>query len=231
MNIGRVPIFGNREPSKRLKSMLVDLQTAINQVFDDIERKIENIRAQAVSEGYNEHETILLIKYYLAKKGKTKRQLKYLLHEVPRAKAQKKLTENLAEIGQARNMSMEREQKETISIPSGDKVVDCEQVVNEVNEERERQQKQQEQQPISLDELKPDYTMEDLMLKLDIIQANLDKVLADKKQLEEKYRNNLRTKVVVSKIFREILALKGSFIYANILIDLSQNKYVRLEPL
>ena len=72
MNIGRVPIFGNREPSKRLKSMLVDLQTAINQVFDDIERKIENIRAQAVSEGYNEHETILLIKYYLAKRQNQK---------------------------------------------------------------------------------------------------------------------------------------------------------------
>lgn len=43
--------------------------------------------------------------------------------------------------------------------------------------------------------------------------------------------NNLRTKVVVSQLFREILQLKGSkMIYANILIDVAQNKYVRLEP-
>jgi hypothetical protein len=43
--------------------------------------------------------------------------------------------------------------------------------------------------------------------------------------------NTLRTKVVVNQMFREILALKGSKeIYANVVIDVSQNKYVRLEP-
>jgi hypothetical protein len=72
MNIEGVPMFGNRAPSERLKSMLVDLQIATNQVFDDIERMIENIRAQAISEGYNEHETILLIRYFLLKKAKPK---------------------------------------------------------------------------------------------------------------------------------------------------------------
>jgi hypothetical protein len=43
--------------------------------------------------------------------------------------------------------------------------------------------------------------------------------------------NNLITKVVVSQLFREILQLKGSkMIYANIIIDITQNKYIRLEP-
>jgi hypothetical protein len=43
--------------------------------------------------------------------------------------------------------------------------------------------------------------------------------------------NTLRTKVVVSQIFREALQLRSSkIIYANVLIDVSQNKYVRLEP-
>ena len=80
---------------------------------------------------------------------------------------------------------------------------------------------------------------------------NFDRAIEDKKQLEEKYKqleartrvspsnyipavqgNNLRTKVVVAQIFREVLALKGSkMIYANILIDTSKNKYVRLEPI
>ena len=69
---------------------------------------------------------------------------------------------------------------------------------------------------------------------------NFDRAIEDKKQLEDKYKqledpavqgNNLRTRVVVAQIFREVLALKGSkMIYANILIDISKNKYVRLEP-
>ncbi|MDQ4013819.1 MAG: hypothetical protein M3146_08880 [Thermoproteota archaeon] len=44
--------------------------------------------------------------------------------------------------------------------------------------------------------------------------------------------NTLRTKVVVNQLFREILKLRGSkIIYANIVIDISQNKYERLEPI
>lgn len=44
--------------------------------------------------------------------------------------------------------------------------------------------------------------------------------------------NTLKTKVIVSQVFREILNLKGSKkIYANILIDVSQNKYIKLEPI
>ena len=63
-----------------------------------------------------------------------------------------------------------------------------------------------------------------------------------KEQLEAKTRNspsnnipaeqgnNLKTKVVVSQLFKEILQLRGSkMIYANIIIDTTQNKFIRLE--
>jgi hypothetical protein len=44
--------------------------------------------------------------------------------------------------------------------------------------------------------------------------------------------NTLRTKVVVNQMFREIINLKGSkVIYANIVIDATQNKYEKLEPI
>jgi hypothetical protein len=74
---------------------------------------------------------------------------------------------------------------------------------------------------------------------------------ADKRNFEEKYKqleartrvspsnnfpalsgNMLRTKIVVNQVFKELLVLKGSkVIYANVVIDMSQNKYVKLEPL
>jgi hypothetical protein len=42
----------------------------------------------------------------------------------------------------------------------------------------------------------------------------------------------LRIKVVVSDVFREVLRLKGAkIIYTNVVIDASQNRYIRLEPL
>lgn len=44
--------------------------------------------------------------------------------------------------------------------------------------------------------------------------------------------NTLRTKIVINQLFKEILYLKGSkVIYANVVIDVAQSKYIRLEPL
>jgi hypothetical protein len=94
-------------------------------------------------------------------------------------------------------------------------------------------------------------TPQGLKLKLENALINLNNALTDKRHLEEKYKqleaktrvspsnsipvlqgNTLRTKVVVSQLFREMLQLKGSkMIYANILIDVLQNKYVKLEPI
>ena len=109
---------------------------------------------------------------------------------------------------------------------------------------------EQEQLTQQQQEYKPEYALEDLRSQVESYKSQIEELTADKKNIEEKYKqleaktsvspsnyipavqgNNLRTKVVVAQIFREVLALKGSkMIYANILIDLVQNKYVRLEP-
>ena len=242
-------IIGNRIPSPELQRILIDLRDTTRAIVDSI----QEIRQKAYSEGFNEQQTVLLIKSYLGKEGKTRRQLKWLLYEKPRIKEGKKLTEKLASTGQGTNMSMAEEpETETVNIPTDYNVVVSEQVLEK--EAKQLQQEQPESEPVNeaLEEqgVKPNYEVENLKLQLKNMKANLDQALTDKKDLEEKYKqlearrvsptnnfpalqgNILRIKIVVNPLFREVLQLKGSkAIYANILIDMSQNKYVRLEPL
>jgi hypothetical protein len=218
--------IGNKPMSEKLKGMLVDLRDKAGSVIEDIEDRIEKINVQGRSEGFEGHEIDLLLRMYLSE-IKTKRQLKWILTDKPRIKEQKKLTD-----------------KRDINVPAPDySIVVPDQVIDEVINEQE--------QPEAIEALRPNYEVEELKLKVDTLQDNLDQERADKKQLEEKYKqleaktrvpptnnipavqgNTLRTKVVVSDVFREILKLKGSKgIYANVVIDTSQNKYIRLEPL
>jgi hypothetical protein len=112
----------------------------------------------------------------------------------------------------------------------------------EIEQPTQTQRQEQDQHPY--------YALEGLRLEFESVQKQLEQEREEKKNLEEKYKqleartivqpsnnfpalqgNNLKTKIVVNQVFREILQLKGSKkIYANILIDVSQNKYVRLEP-
>lgn len=238
-------VIGNKRPSPKLKQMLIDCRNSTDAWLD----RIEGVREQAHKEGFNEQQIRLLLKQYLGD-ALTRRKIKYLIYEVPRAKEQKKLREDLAEIGQGANMPIEKPEPETVSIPTDYKVVVPDQVLEE---ETKRLEQQEDAEPVNeaLEALKPNYEIENLKLQLDTTQSNLDQALTDKKSLEEKYRqleartrispsnnfpavqgNTLRTKIVVNQMFREILTLKGSkVIYANVVIDMQQNKYVRLEPL
>jgi DNA repair exonuclease SbcCD ATPase subunit len=155
-------------------------------------------------------------------------QIKYILYDKTRRAKQKSLTKDLGRSPQHDNIP---------SIPAPDyKIVVPDQVIEEEQEQLTQQQQ----------EYKPEYALEDLRSQVESYKSQIEELTADKKNIEEKYKqleaktsvspavqgNNLRTKVVVAQIFREALALKGSkMIYANILIDLTQNKYVRLEPL
>lgn len=228
-------IIGNKKPSEELKGLLIELRDVVGSAFETIEDKIEKINVKAHSEGFEDHEIDLLLKMYLSGL-KTKRQLKWILYEKPRIKEQKKLTDKPAINGQ-------NDYNNVPDIPAPDNIVIPAQVVDEVINEQEHSE--------ALEALKPNYEVEELKLRLDTTQTNLDQALADKKQLEEKYKqleaktrpspsnqipavqgNTLRVKVVVSDVFREVLILKGSkIIYANVVIDIQQNKYVRLEPL
>ena len=223
MSLGIVTTVGNKEISERLKGMLVDLRNSTATYFE----QIENIRNQAYSEGLEDHEINLLIKNYL-KELLNGNQIKYILYDKARRAKQKSLTKDLGRSPQHDNIP---------SIPAPDyKIVVPDQVIEEEQEQLTQQQQ----------EYKPEYALEDLRSQVESYKSQIEELTADKKNIEEKYKqleaktsvspavqgNNLRTKVVVTQIFREVLALKGSkMIYANILIDLTQNKYVRLEPL
>jgi hypothetical protein len=232
-------IDGNKQPSEKLKGLLVNLRNKVIYTLKDIENDIEAINIQARSEDYEDHEIDLLIRGYLSGIKKTKRQIRYILKEVPRAREQKKLIEKHADIGTDVNMQKE---EETISLPTEHKVI----ISDQLAEELENTIEQQEQQQESFEEFKPDYALEDLRPQLANANGRITELTTQKKALEEKYRqlearisnsippiqgNNLKTKIVINPVFREILKLKGSKkIYANIVIDISQNKYVRLEP-
>jgi hypothetical protein len=222
MSLGIVTKFGNKEISERLKGMLADLRNSTATYFE----QIENIRNQAYSEGLEDHEINLLIKNYL-KEFLNRDRIKYILYDKARRAKQKSLTKDLGRSPQHDNIP---------SIPAPDhKIVVPDQVIEEEQEQLTQQQQ----------EYKPEYALEDLRSQVESYKSQIEELKADKKNIEEKYKqleaktsvspaiqgNNLRTKVVVAQIFHEVLALKGSkMIYANILIDLTQNKYVRLEP-
>jgi hypothetical protein len=229
MSLGIVTTVGNKEISERLKGMLVDLRNSTATYLE----QIKNIRNQTHSEGLEDHEINLVIKSYL-KEFLNIDQIKYILYDKARRAKQKSLTKDLGRSPQHDDIP---------SIPAPDyKIVVPDQVIKEEQEQLTQQQ--------LTEEYKPDYALEDLRSQIETYKTQVEELTADKKNIEEKYKqleartrvspsnyipavqgNNLRTKVVVAQIFREVLALKGSkMIYANILIDMTQNKYVRLEP-
>lgn len=176
-----------------------------------------------------------------------KRQVRWILYEKPRRLEQKKLRKKLATSGIDANMPMTESKPKMVNLPSDYKVV----VPDQVLEEETRQLQQEQGHTSETLETKPDYEGENLKMQLDIANNKVTELTTQIKNLEEKYKqveartrvspsnnfpalqgNSLRTKVVVNQLFREILYLKGSKeIYANVVIDVSQNKYLKLEPL
>jgi hypothetical protein len=241
MSIESVTTVGNRKISERLKGMLVDLRNTTATIID----AIEDIKIQAHSEGLEDHETDLLIRSYL-KEFLDKDQIKYVLHDKPRRAKQKSLTEKSGTSPLDVNMS-----EETITLPTEHKILpqDLEEITQE---QQEQQDTEPELSPFEeLKTQKPDYAIEDLKIQLDNEKNKCNELITQNKALEEKYKQleahtrvspsnsipavqgtTLRVKIVVNQVFREMLQLKGSkMIYANIVIDTSQNKYVRLEPI
>ena len=110
--------IGNKRVSERLKGMLVDLRNTTSAIVNSI----EEIRTQARSEGFEDHETNLLIRSYL-NEFLNKRQIKYILKDRLRIKEQKKLTDKQDNSGQI-------DDKNVPYIPA--KVVVPDQVIDEV---------------------------------------------------------------------------------------------------
>jgi hypothetical protein len=226
-------VISNKRPSPKLKQMLTDLRSNTGAWIDSI----EEIRQQAHKEGFTDEQTQLLLKQYLSKFLK-KDQIKYILYGKPRIEKQKNLTDKTGNIPLDVNVPVE---PETVNIPTDYKIVVPDQVLEE---ETEQLQQEQEHTSETL-ETKPDYEGESLKMQLDIASNKVTELTAQVKNLEEKYKkaearnrvspgnnspvlqgNTLKTKIVVNQVFREIL-LKGlKEIYANVVIDVSQNKYI-----
>lgn len=100
--------------------------------------------------------------------------------------------------------------------------IDQDKVLDEITQEQQEQTKK-------YNSYKQDYALEDLRSQLDSSKETIEILTLKNKELEEKYKEleakarvppsnnipmlegiNLRTKVIVSQIFREILNLKGS---------------------
>jgi len=209
--------IGNKPISDKLRSMLLDLKTHIYVLYESVKA----IREQAHSENFEDYEIDLLLKQFL-KQFLNPRQVKWILVDQPRELIQKKISENL-------DRNVQNDDKNLPELPQPE-VIDHDET-------------------IQLEDTK--LTTQDLNLELENELINLDNALTDKRHLKEKNKqleaetrvlpsndfpmlqgNHLRTKVMVSQLFREILNFKGSkMIYANILIDVSQNKYIKLEPI
>jgi hypothetical protein len=219
--------IGNKVISEKLRAMLADLRSNTQAILDSI----EEIKAQARSEGFEDYEIDLLIRSYF-KDVLSKNQLSYILYQKPRRKAQKNLIDKVGTSPQIDDNNVPQ-----LAAPDYKEVIP-DQVLDEVT---------QEQQTENIDNYKPDYALEDLRAQLNNAYSKNNYSTAQvktlKEQLEAKTRNppcnnipavegnNLKTKVVVSQLFKDILQLKGSkMIYANIIIDTTQNKYIRLEP-
>jgi len=218
--------IGNKVISEKLRAMLTDLRSNTQAILDSI----DEIKAQARSEGFEDYEIGLLIRSYL-KDFLSKDQLRYILYQKPRREAQKNLIDKVATSPQIDDNNVPQ-----IAAPDY-KVVIPDQVLDEVTQEKQTE---------NFDNYKQDNALEDLRVQLNNTKSKNNDLAARIKILEEQLEaktrnspsnnipevqeNNLK-KVIVSQLFREIMHLKASkMIYANIIIDTTQNKYIRVEP-
>jgi hypothetical protein len=117
--------IGNKVISEKLRAMLTDLRSNTQAILDSI----EEIKAQARSEGFEDYEIGLLIRSYF-KDFLSKNRLSYILYKQPRRKAQKNLIDKVG-------TSPQIDDNNVPQIASADyKVVIPDQVLDEVIQEQ-----------------------------------------------------------------------------------------------
>lgn len=203
--------IGNKTISPELQQLFSDLANHMNSTVETLEK----IKDQARREGFSDDEI-----YYLSRKAlsvvKSRGQLDYLFHGKKRY--QEKRLRRKHEIMQKNSNNLP-----DLHLPDYKTAV-----------------LGQEQEKLQIESYQQNYAAEDRRLQLDQasnkieeknIQLEAKTIISPSNSIPAMQGNELRTKVVVSQLFKEILQLKGSkMIYANIIIDRTQNKYIRLEP-
>ena len=203
--------IGNKTISPELQQLFSDLANHINSTVETLKK----IKDQARKEGFSDDEI-----YYLSRKAlsvvKSRGQLDYLFHGKKRY--QEKRLRRKHEIMQKNSNNLP-----DLHLPDYKTAV-----------------LGQEQEKLQIESYQQNYAAEDLRLQSDQasnkieeknIQPEAKAIISPSNSIPAMQGNELRTKVVVSQLFKEILQLEGSkMIYANIIIDRTQNKYIRLEP-
>jgi hypothetical protein len=203
--------IGNKTISPELQQLFSDLANHMNSTVETLEK----IKDQARREGFSDDEI-----YYLSRKAlsvvKSRGQLDYLFHGKKRY--QEKRLGRKHEIMQKNSNNLP-----DLHLPDYKTAV-----------------LGQEQEKLQIESYQQNYAAEDRRLQLDQasnkieeknIQLEAKTIISPSNSIPAMQGNELRIKVVVSQLFKEILQLKGSkMIYANIIIDRTQNKYIRLEP-
>jgi hypothetical protein len=195
MYINTVTPSGNKCPSERLKGMLADLRSNVSIIVESI----KEIRQQAKSEGFEEHEIHSFLRHYLSK-FLSQNQVRYLLYWKPRRAVQKKLTDKAVTCHTDANMSIDKEpETETVSIPTDYNVVIPEQVLEEEIKQLEQQEQQKGAEPVNevFEELKPDHGEEELRAELEDTKKQLAQEREGRRQAEKKL-NSLKQKQEVS---------------------------------
>jgi hypothetical protein len=211
--------IGNRTISPELQQLFSDLANHVNSTVETLEK----VKDQARKEGFSDDEI-----YYLCRKAlsvvKSRGQLDYLFHGKKRY--QEKRLRRKHEIMQKNSNNLP-----DLHLPD---------YKTAVLEQEQTAVLGQEQEKLQIESYQQNYAAEDLRLQSDQasnkieeknIQLEAKAIISPSNSIPAMQGNELRTKVVVSQLFKEILQLKGSkMIYANIIIDRTQNKYIRLEP-
>ena len=164
--------IGNKVISEKLRAMLADLRSNTQAILDSI----EEIKAQARYEGFEDYEIDLLIRSYF-KDVLSKNQLRYILYQKPRRKAQKNLIDKVGTSPQIDDNNVPQ-----LAAPDYKEVIP-DQVLDEVT---------QEQQTENIDNYKPDYALEDLRAQLNNANSKNNYLTAQVKTLEEQLEAKTR---------------------------------------
>ena len=153
-------VIGNKEPSPKLKRMLLDFRSNTAAWLDGI----EEIREQAQKEGFTEDQTKLLLRQYLRGFLK-KRQVEWILTDKPRIERQKKLIEKHRVTATDANVPIN--EPETVSFPTDYNIVVPEQVLEEETKRLQQEQQQEGSEPVSevLEKLKANQEIQNLKME------------------------------------------------------------------
>ena len=216
--------IGNKTISPELEQLFSDLANQVTNTYEIVKK----IKVKAHEQGFSDDEIHDLLRHNLGK-FLDRNQVNYVL-TVRDQRKQKKEAKMLT--------NQQNDSKNVPSIPAPEYNIiplDRNKVDGELSEaqvEKDHQIEDLRRQLVNVENKYNDLVAQVITLeeKCNQLEAKITVLPSDNTPASKE--KNQKTKVVVSDLFREVLKLKGSHkIYANIEIDKSQNKYIRLEPL